>query len=271
MGILAGMFKTVEISDPRFAFEGLRFVTVHSAALGQRADLTLFVPTEAAGLKDLPIAILLHGVYGSHWAWALKGGAHRTAARLISAGELPPMVLAMPSDGLWADGSGYVPHANQDFERWIVEEVATATNLAVPETSAESPLFLAGLSMGGFGALRLGGKYPRRFRAVSGHSSATHQEQFTQLIGAYLSEWSQADEDRSAFAALVRNRGHLPAIRFDCGTEDFLIEPNRELHRALTAAGIPHRYEEFAGAHTWAYWEQHLPDSLRFFAGELKP
>jgi putative tributyrin esterase len=265
------MFKTVEISDPRFACDGLRFVTVHSAALGQRADLTLFVPAEAAGLKDLPIAILLHGVYGSHWAWALKGGAHRTAARLIAAGELPPMVLAMPSDGLWGGGSGYVPHATQDFERWIVEEVAAATNLAVAETSPDSPLFLAGLSMGGFGALRLGGKYPRRFQAISGHSSATHQDQFKTLIGGRLREWSGKEEDRSALAALVRSRGNLPPIRFDCGVDDFLIEPNRELHRGLTAAGISHRYEEFAGAHTWDYWEQHLPESLRFFAAQLKP
>lgn len=267
--ILPPMFKTVEISDPRFAIEGLRFVTVHSLALAQRADLTLFVPEAAAGKRDLPIVILLHGVYGSHWAWALKGGAHRTAAQMIVAGELPPVVLAMSSDGLWAEGSGYVPHATQDFERWIVEEVPAATNLAVPETSADSPLLIAGLSMGGFGALRLGGKYPRRFRAVSGHSSATHQDQFRELVGGRLRDWSAAEEDVDVLAALMRNRGHLPAIRFDCGTEDFLLEPNRALHRALQAAGIAHQYEEFPGAHTWAYWELHLRDTLRFFARRL--
>ncbi len=263
------MFKTVEISDPRFAFEGLRFVTVHSPALAQRADLTLFVPEAAAGKRDLPIVILLHGVYSSHWAWSLKGGAHRTAAEMIATGELPPVVLAMPSDGLWSDGSGYVPHATQNFERWIVEEVPAATNQAVPETSAASPLFLAGLSMGGFGALRLGGKYPRRFRAVSGHSSATHKDQFKELVGDRLRDWSDAEEDRSVLGAMVTSRGHLPTIRFDCGTDDFLIEPNRELHRGLTDAGIPHRYEEFPGAHRWDYWELHLRDSLRFFAEAL--
>jgi S-formylglutathione hydrolase FrmB len=263
------MFKTVEISDPRFAFEGLRFVTVHSPALGQRVDLTLFVPESAAGRRDLPIVLLLHGVYGSHWAWALKGGAHRTAARLIAAGELPPVVLAMPSDGLWSDGSGYVPHATQNFERWIVEEVPAATHAAVPETSAASPLFVAGLSMGGFGALRLGGKYPRRFKAVSGHSSATHKDQFKQLVGDRLRDWSDAEDDRCVLHALRCNRAQLPAIRFDCGTEDFLIEPNRALHRGLTESGIEHCYEEFSGAHTWGYWENHLRDSLRFFAQHL--
>ncbi|MEI6357281.1 MAG: hypothetical protein WCP53_09280, partial [Verrucomicrobiota bacterium] len=104
------MFRTVEISDPRFEVEGLRFVTVQSPAIGGRVDLALFVPPQARGLEGVPVVILLHGVYGSHWAWAFNGGAHRTAARMIEAKELPPVVLAMPSDGLWNDGSGYVPH-----------------------------------------------------------------------------------------------------------------------------------------------------------------
>ncbi len=263
------MFKTVEISDPRFAVEGLRWVTVHSAALAQRADLTLWVPEGIAGRQAVPIVILLHGVYGSHWAWAFKGGAHRTTAAMIRAGEIPPVILAMPSDGLCDHGSGYVPHQTQDFERWIVEEVSAATHLAVPESSEESPLCLTGLSMGGFGALRLGAKYPGRFRAVSAHSAATHQDQFKALMGDRLGPWSSREEDRSVLAAMRRNREHLPPFRFDCGVDDFLLEPNRELHRELTAAGIAHGYEEHPGAHTWEYWERHLPDSLRFFAARL--
>lgn len=295
------MFRTVEISDPRFEVEGLRFVTVQSPALGSRADLALFVPPQVRGLKDVPVVILLHGVYGSHWAWAFSGGAHRTAARMIEAGELPPVVLAMPSDGLWSDGSGYVPHvlpeglrrhsgmvmndakaagegsaapafatAAPDFERWIVDEVPLAAAAAVAEVSTRSPLCLAGLSMGGFGALRLGGKHPHRFRAVSGHSSATHKEQFRELLGARLDAWSDAEEDRSVLAAMLQHRHELPPIRFDCGTEDFLVGPNRELHRALEAAGIAHVYEEFGGTHTWPYWEEHLADTFHFFAQALR-
>jgi len=288
------MFRTVEISDPRFEVEGLRFVTVQSPAIGGRVDLALFVPPQARGLEDVPVVILLHGVYGSHWAWAFNGGAHRTATRMIEAKELPPVVLAMPSDGLWNDGSGYVPHilpedprrhpgrvmndaiapakgmAGPDFERWIVDEVPLAAAAAVPEVSTRSPLCLAGLSMGGFGALRLGGKHPHRFRAVSGHSSATHKEQFRELLGARLDAWSDAEEDRSVLAALLRNHHELPPIRFDCGTEDFLVGENRDLHQALEAAGIVHLYEEFPGGHTWPYWEEHLADTFRFFAQALR-
>src|SRR5579862_3412595 len=132
-------FRTIEISEPRFEAEGLRWVTVKSRALGHRADITLFVPKEAAAGSNIPLVILLHGVYGSHWAWSLKGGAHRTAARLIEKKEIPPMAMAMPSDGLWGDGSGYLPHRDADFERWIVEEVPAAAREAMPVQSEQSP------------------------------------------------------------------------------------------------------------------------------------
>lgn len=287
-------FRTIEISDPRFEFEGLRFVTVKSAALGQRADLTLFVPPQAVGRSDVPIVMLLHGIYGSHWSWALQGGAHRTAARMIAVGDLPPVVLAMPSDGLWGDGSGYVPHVSNaagpraallqdalavtptapasapNYERWIVEEVPAAVNLAAPMTSAKSPLLIAGLSMGGFGALRLGAKYPLRFRALSGHSSATRAEQLIGGVEEGVGSYSPAEEDRSVLAAMRQHAGELPPFRFDCGTEDFLLEANRELHAELEAAGLPHLYQEFPGGHTWPYWEEHLADTLAFFNRVLR-
>jgi putative tributyrin esterase len=261
-------FRTIEISEARFESEGLRWVTVKSRAMKHRADLTLFVPRQAP--ENLPLVILLHGVYGSHWAWAFKGGANRTAQRLIDAGEIPPMVLAMPSDGLWGDGSGYLRHREADFERWIVEEVPAATREAVPALSEKSPLFINGLSMGGFGALRLAGKFPDKFRGAGGHSSITRFDQFKLFVEEPLQLYGCATEDQSVLETMLRNRCHLPPLRFDCGSEDLLIEYNRELSRELKKAGIPHVYEEFAGGHSWPYWETHLADMLRFFAAQLK-
>src|SRR5262249_27299910 len=146
---------------------------------------------------DIPLVILLHGVYGSHWAWALKGGAHRTAARMIDKRELPAMVLAMPSDGLWGDGSGYLPHRHENFERWIVDEVPAAVREAVPSVTEASPVFINGLSMGGFGALRLAAKYPRKFRAAGGHSSITHFSQFKLFVEEPLEQYGCAPSDQS--------------------------------------------------------------------------
>jgi S-formylglutathione hydrolase FrmB len=260
-------FRTIEISEPRLESEGLRLVTLKSAALRGRADLTVWVPSSRPA--DLHLVVLLHGVYGSHWAWVGKGGAHRTAQRLIASGEIPPMALAMPSDGLWGDGSGYLRHAAQDFERWIVDDVPAAAAQAIPQVKAEAPCFIAGLSMGGFGALRLGAKYPERYRAISGHSSITHIEQLAQFVEEPLESYRTSPGDESAVAAILANRDRLPPLRFDCGKGDPLLAPNRQLHAQLEQHGIAHVYEEFPGGHEWPYWEKHLADTLRFFAKTL--
>ena len=77
-------FRSIELSDPRIPVDGLRFATLKSPALRQRADVTWYATPGAETATDLPIVVLLHGVYGSHWAWAMKGDAHRTAARLVA-------------------------------------------------------------------------------------------------------------------------------------------------------------------------------------------
>jgi S-formylglutathione hydrolase FrmB len=231
-----------------------------------RADMTLYVP--AGEGRDWPVVILLHGVYGSHWNWAMSGGAHVTARRLIEAGEIPPMVLAMPSDGLWGDGSGYVKHPRQDFERYVVDEVPDAVRVTLPGVTEHSPVFIAGLSMGGFGAMKLGAKYGHKFRGISGHSSVTHLSQLGQFLEESMELFGGVpEEDRSVLAWVRKGAAKLPPLRFDCGRDDFLIDENRELHASLEREGIPHVYEEFDGEHNWVYWERQLERTLRFFGG----
>lgn len=262
-------FRTFEQSNPGLTPESLHFITVKSAALGQRADVLLYLPQQAVDRQHVPLVILLHGVYGSHWAWAFKGAAHRTAQRLIDAGELPPLALAMPSDGLWGDGSGYVAHHTQNFERWIVDEVPALCRQAHPAIGERSPLCIAGLSMGGFGALRLAGKHPARFKAAAGLSSATEVAQLAPLLAESTDTWSAAAADTRVLDALRQGAGALPALRFDCGRDDPFIEHNRQLHAALVDAGIVHSYAEYEGGHDWDYWARHLEDTLRFFGRVL--
>ncbi|HVU51044.1 MAG TPA: alpha/beta hydrolase-fold protein [Polyangia bacterium] len=257
-------FATVELSDPRFERDGLRLVTVKSPALGRRADLTVFVPP--GGAEPLPLVVLLHGVNGSHWSWSMRGGAHLTAARLIETGELPPVAIAMPSDGLWGDGTGYVPHPDADYERWIVDEVPQAAALADERVGERSSIFVAGMSMGGFGALRLGAKYPARFAGISAHSAVTTLARLREVIGEPLADLDAfGTPDGTALHWLEAHRARLPPLRFDCGTGDGLLAGNRALHAALEARGVEHVYEEFPGGHDWPYWKLHVADTLRFF------
>ena len=212
------------------------------------------------------LVILLHGVYGSHWSWASKGGAHRIAARLIASGEIPPMALAMPSDGLWGDGSCYVQHASgEDYERWIIDDVPAAAALAC-DALAGAPLFLCGLSMGGYGALRLAARHGSKIAAASAHSAATSLEEMDIFVDEDLSALQVPPGEAALIHCLRQNRAHLPPFRFDCGQDDVLLPQNQSLHAELLSEGISHAFEELPGDHSWPYWTQNLPKSLGFFA-----
>lgn len=254
-------FKT-EIAE----FQGLHFITVKSNALKKRADITVYNGCKNyKNLKSVPLVILLHGVYGSHWAWALKGRVHETLQKLINEKQVSPMILAMPSDGLFSDGSGYVPHQLEDYEKWIVEDVIDVMKEQFTQIDEQSPIFITGLSMGGFGALRIGAKYPKLFKGFSGLSSITNFQQLELFLEDFEQLKMAAITQESVLEWMIANREILPPFRFDCGRDDLLIDYNRELHSALKKNKINHQYQEFSGGHTWSYWEKHIAKTLIYF------
>lgn len=255
-------FRTIEMSDPAYERDGLRLITVRSKHLQGRGDVSVWAP-KAEQISTL--LILLHGVYGSHWVWSLKGGVHRVAQRMVEAQEIHPMVIAMPSDALLGEGSGYLAWPDADVEQWIVDEVPEIARHAVPALRNDAKIAIAGLSMGGYGALRLGAKFPELYSSISAHSSFTSIEEISAFVEEPIESYLQCArrEELTCLYWLRKNRDRLPALRFDCGQEDHLIGTNRELHRALLALNIDHEFDEFAGAHDWPYWETHVTATLR--------
>jgi putative tributyrin esterase len=263
-------FRTTEISDPQFEGNNLRFITVKTPNLKGRGDICVYVPPGTKLAHTLPIVILLHGVYGSAWSWAHQAGVHLKLTELIEEGQLPPMILAMPSDGLWGDGSGYLPHNFANFEKWIAEDVPAAVRENIAGAKAASPLFISGLSMGGFGALRIGAKYGQLFKAISGMSSITSLPQIKLFAEEPLKYYAQDNAiDEDVFETFKHYRHQLPPVRFDCGMNDLLIRYNRDLHKKMEQASMPHIYEENGGGHEWSYWAKHVVATLQFFAAQL--
>ena len=262
-------FRTIELSDQDFESQGLRFLTVKTPNLQGRGDICLYVPQVDENIDNLPIYILLHGVYGSAWIWAMKGGAHKTADRLMHEGTIKPAIIAMPSDGLWGDGSAYFSHHEKSFDKWIVEDVVTAIKENIPEAKHSTSTCIGGLSMGGYGALSLGARFPEKFKAISGHSSITKLEQMALFIEEPLDEFLKETSFPDVIEIIKKNRAKLSALRFDCGTNDELIEPNRHLHQQLIDAKIDHIYEEFEGKHEWSYWIKNIEKTLAFFDSAL--
>src|SRR5690606_27210421 len=79
-----------------------------------------------------------------------------------------------------------------------------------------------------------------------------------------------SDHDLVALARKAKAARKLPRILIDCGTDDFLIDDNREYTARLKSLRIEHTYEEFDGAHNWDYWDLHVQEALAFHATALK-
>src|SRR3546814_3852062 len=140
---------------------------------------------------------------------------------------------------------------------------------ACPACGPASPLAVIGLSMGGFAALRLAGKYPERFVGAAAHSAAIDAADLDPLVEGSRQDWSTAPVDCSAMTALCEASSALPPIHVECGVDDPYLDRNRALHDALDKAGIMHDYAERPGGHDWPYWRANLDASLGFVGAAI--
>ena len=262
---MQGSFKTIELSDTSFESQGLRFLTVKTPNLRGRGDICLYVPEVEKEIDKLPIYILLHGVYGSAWVWALKGGAHQSAKEMMESKNIKPAIIAMPSDGLYEDGSAYFSHHSKKYDQWIVNDVVLAIKENIPQAKNSIATCIGGLSMGGYGALTLGGRFPEKFKAISGHSSITKLREMSLFTSDNIDEYQKFTKHPDVIDILVSNKNKLPPLRFDCGSSDKLLKGNRLLHQQLSDQNIKHEYQEFDGGHEWSYWQEHVKKTYLFF------
>jgi putative tributyrin esterase len=263
-------FQPVELSDPCYERDHVRNLTFYSSALRGRGDVSLFVPPGCEALSSVSIVLLLHGVYGSHSAWFLNGGAHRTAHQLIAEGRIRPMILVSPSDGLTGDGTGYLPQPDRNYEAWICQDVLGCIRELFPCPAPDGVAFISGLSMGGYGALRLGAKYADLFKGISAHSAVTKITELDEFLREPIDVTGMAAEEADILHWMRLHRANLPPIRLDCGTADSLFDSNLALHAELDRERIPHQFVANSGDHSWPYWQTHISDTLLFFESILK-
>jgi putative tributyrin esterase len=152
----------------------------------------------------------------------------------------------------------------QNYEDLLIDDLPT--HLARYFRIRPGPWAIGGLSMGGYGAMRLGLKYPERFASIWAHSSAFH---IGQLVDQqFIPNVAGADVYTLA-TDLAKCATTPPLIGFDCGVGDELLEHNRAFHNHLESIGMAHHYAEHPGAHNWDYWDNHVHEALHQHAHVL--
>ena len=232
------------------------------ASIGKKSSMNLIIP-ETKG--SWPVLVLLHGLSDDHTIWSRRTAIERYV-------EGTGLLVAMP-DG---HRSWYVNDprpGGMAYEDHIIKDVLGFIDRTFPTVGTRDGRAIAGLSMGGYGATMLALKHPNRFSVACGHSSAvglvharqTSDPRWKDLLLALPKE----DYDVFTLAGKVKAGRRKVALRLDCGVDDFLLEGNRAFHAHLTKIGLPHVYEEYPGAHTWDYWDEHIQQSLAFIRANL--
>ena len=132
--------------------------------------------------------------------------------------------------------------------------------------------FIAGLSMGGYGALKIGMKECRRFSKCAAMSAVADIEAAKELfMSDYINVFGEtipSDEDLFNIAKKCQNDPDKPDIYTCVGTEDFLYKDNIKLRDFLKTLDLNYTYRESHGEHNWAFWDEYIQYILEWMLGK---
>jgi S-formylglutathione hydrolase FrmB len=210
--------------------------------------------------KKFRTLYLLHGRSDDHASWQRKTSIERYVEGLNLAVVMPAVHRSFYTD--MAHGGNYW--------QFISEEVPAVVSDLFPLSTRREDTFVAGLSMGGYGAFRLALTHPERYAAAASLSggldlSYTVREDHPRNNPSRLAEFrtifgdlSKVPGSRHDLIALAKKvaRGPVkPRLYQCCGTEDFIYPDNIRFRDAVRKLPLDLTYEEGPGEHNWAYWD----------------
>ncbi|MDO5324236.1 MAG: alpha/beta hydrolase family protein [Clostridia bacterium] len=240
----------------------LLHVDFYSDALGRSTHMDAILPEKSTS-PHWKTLYLLHGMTDDHSTWQRRTCIERYAEERGLAVILPDGDLKWYADTPW--GERY-------FE-FISRDLIQLTRRMFPRLSHErADTFVAGNSMGGYGALKCALKHPETFSKAASLSGALDAAALPHLPNPLADEayWEDvfgpidgiAGSDNDLFAAARACVENRPEIWMWCGTEDFLYDMHLRMREHLTALGYSLDSSESPGDHQWFYWDRELPHML---------
>jgi putative tributyrin esterase len=245
-------------------------VQLSSKLMARDVAYRVVLPTDYAASKNrYPVIYLLHGLTGHYDNWTDKTKLAEFAADY-------KFIIVTPEGGDgWYTDSATV--ANDKYESYIIKELIPEIDSKFRTLSDRDHRMIAGLSMGGYGALKFGLKYPELFSLAGSFSGAIGATDITEkmagpaiaksLTAIFGAEGSDIRATNDVFK-MVRDLTPdklktTPYIYQSCGTEDFLFQNNRDFQALLIEKKVPHEYREHPGVHDWIFWNDQVREFLQ--------
>ena len=236
----------------------IRDGSFHSQSLGRDVRYRVLLPRNYQGGGPFPVLYLLHGLYGDYLNWDTRTGLE-TYARNLS------LLIVMPDAGdSWYTNSATVP--NDKYENYIVQDLIRKIDTNYHTIRDRHKRSIAGLSMGGYGAIKLALKYPDLFAFAGSLSGALNAAQTLEverpefrakLLEVFGGSQNRVRSENDVFQMLKPSASsNYPYFYLACGTSDSFLMVNRAFVEKLAAAKMVYEYHETPGGHTWQYWDE---------------
>ncbi|MEO6718855.1 MAG: alpha/beta hydrolase family protein [Ferruginibacter sp.] len=253
-------------------------IDVYSTAMKKTLKVAVTLPAnyKTQG-KTFPVLYLLHGGQGSFRDWLTKTTDPNLLHKLADQYNL---IIVNPEAGLTSYYFDSPLDKGSQFETFIAKEVVEKIDASYPTIKDRKGRVIAGLSMGGHGAMYIAARHPELFCAAGSMSGVMNintatwkvpagfaklrADNFARLLGP-VKDTLNPYPDNTIVGMADKLKANDVKLIFDIGVDDFLIETNRDLHKRLVANGTPHDYIERPGKHEWGYWTNALPYQLLFF------
>lgn len=256
-------------------------IELKSALLGRPINYRILYPVKyhAAEKRDtrFPVLYLLHGLTGHSSNWLEKSSVAGYAT------HYDLFIVMVEGENGWYTDSATVP--TDKYESYILSELIPDVEKRFRVSTQREGRAIAGLSMGGYGAIKFGLKHPEMFAMAASMSGAFGAASWTEkevggpgmirdsLIKTFGPPESPTraanDVFKLAREVSAKKVTPLPYFYIDCGTEDFLFGNNRDFINLLVELKMPHEYRQLPGSHSWPYWDAQVQEILRLAALRL--
>jgi len=239
-----------------------------SEVLGLSCSMNVILPQRTVGQIGMagtsrdgaqPVLWLLHGLSDDHSVWMRRTSIERYASALGLAVVMPAVNRSFYVDAV----------SGQAYHTFIAEELPTIARGFFPLSRKREDNYVAGLSMGGYGAMLLGLRYPERYHLAASLSGALdivsiyernesegRRREFHQVFGD-PKDLAQSEWNLFHLLEKQANSGvELPQLYAVCGTEDFLYPDHLSFIKRCRELGVALDAEEAPGTHDWAFWDQ---------------
>jgi putative tributyrin esterase len=255
----------------------LLHVNFFSDVLGMCMQMDVILPEKTRGqigmegaVKEgkIPTLYLLHGMSDDHTIWQRRTSIERYVSEMGIAVVMPTTHLGWYTD--MAHGNKYWTFISKELP-----EICQSLFNNLSDKKEET--FVAGLSMGGYGALKMGLAASETFGAVAALSGGLDvndictnlkkdgDNDYWRNVFGQFDQVENSNNDLFALASKLKESGKsLPKVYMWCGTEDFLYHQNIKMKNHLTDLDFDLTYEESPGDHQWKYWDEKIQSVLKW-------